>query len=66
MHSHASVHVVKDRNSKVLILVLMEDALAHMWHEFYVTAWFVLILVLMEDALAHFTILNNDILQDTS
>ena len=37
---------------KVLILVLMEDALAHSGKEYEVSLKFVLILVLMEDALA--------------
>ena len=53
MHSHKSkTKKLRYRHDGVLILVVMEDALAQIWKWLKQTQEIVLILVVMEDALA--------------
>ena len=54
MHSHMKYYCVYDSQGKVLILVVMEDALAQLMSlKRILQISCVLILVVMEDALAH-------------
>ena len=55
MHSHLATRCRERYVKPVLILVVMEDALARIDGELKLMALFVLILVVMEDALAQMT-----------
>ena len=52
MHSHGSHQNNDLKRWKVLILVVMDDALAPLWRPYQVAICGVLILVVMDDALA--------------
>ena len=58
MHSHEKAEVVNSQyGNSILILVVMEDALAHSGTPILEMYGRILILVVMEDALAPFNIL---------